>query len=383
MPLSLLNTITAEDPKLRNQPLERLCQRSSLAELLQACDELDLFRRSSDNLYERVRALFFLSAIHRYHLPEKLPAASYGLVPFPVTSICCTAGSTKPSRSSCPRRRTGELPIRCPAPWPSRITNWGSRRWPTRCGAASVPCAAINGCSASGIPATTRCGSARTDGAGPEQRPVSLSCGSGRPCAWTSRTAAGATFFSSAWISPKALASLTFRWTWPCSVAMRLLVRRSKCFLRVIDEPVLRLVSVDLKARADIRSLREVFDFARDYLGLIKAGIIAAGIIPPGLEGSQQELQDVLGGLLGPGKGLEVVSKVNDIPKGSRLAVSTTLLAAIIAVCMRATGQVSSLTGQLAEPNGGSWRPAPFSVNGSAVQAEAGRTREASGRASR
>ena len=55
--------------------------RSSLAELWHACDELDLFRRASDNLYERVRALFFLSAIYRYYLPEKLPAA-YGLVPF-------------------------------------------------------------------------------------------------------------------------------------------------------------------------------------------------------------------------------------------------------------------------------------------------------------
>jgi len=37
--------------------------------------------------------------------------------------------------------------------------------------------------------------------------------------------------------------------------------------LRVIDEPVLRLVSVDLKSKADIRSLAEVFDFAKDYLG--------------------------------------------------------------------------------------------------------------------
>ena len=36
---------------------------------------------------------------------------------------------------------------------------------------------------------------------------------------------------------------------------------------------------------------------------------------------------------------LELVSKVNDIPKGSRLAVSTTLLAALVSVCMRATGQ--------------------------------------------
>jgi hypothetical protein len=40
---------------------------------------------------------------------------------------------------------------------------------------------------------------------------------------------------------------------------------------------------------------------------------------------------------------------VNDIPKGSRLAVSTSLLAGIIAVCMRATGQIHSLTGGMEE----------------------------------
>ena len=45
----------------------------------------------------------------------------------------------------------------------------------------------------------------------------------------------------------------------------------------------------------------------------------------------------------GPGCGIEIVSKVNDIPKGSRLAVSTNLLACLIAVCMRATGQATAL----------------------------------------
>ena len=44
-----------------------------------------------------------------------------------------------------------------------------------------------------------------------------------------------------------------------------------------------------------------------------------------------------------------MVSSVNDIPKGSRLAVSTNLLASLIAVCMRATGQARSLTGPLEE----------------------------------
>jgi len=43
--------------------------------------------------------------------------------------------------------------------------------------------------------------------------------------------------------------------------------------LRVINQPVLRLVSVDLKSAAEITSLAEVFDFAKDYLGLLKAAV--------------------------------------------------------------------------------------------------------------
>ncbi|MGB1130423.1 MAG: hypothetical protein ACPG4K_10250, partial [Haloferula sp.] len=58
-----------------------------------------------------------------------------------------------------------------------------------------------------------------------------------------------------------------------------------EAYLRVIDEPVIRLTSVDLRATARIDSLGEVFDFAKDYLGLLKAALIASGVIPPGIEG--------------------------------------------------------------------------------------------------
>jgi hypothetical protein len=60
-------------------------------------------------------------------------------------------------------------------------------------------------------------------------------------------------------------------------------------------------------------------------------------------------LAELLSRIVGPGRGIEIVSCVNNIPKGSRLAVSTNLLGALIAVCMRATGQASSLTGPLQE----------------------------------
>ncbi len=100
---------------------------------------------------------------------------------------------------------------------------------------------------------------------------------------------------------------------------------------------------------ADITHLAEVFDYAKDYLGLLKAAVIAAGLVPPGIEGSEQSLADLLARIVGPGHGIELVSNVNGIPKGSRLAVSTSLLACLIAACMRATGQAHSLTGPLSE----------------------------------
>lgn len=122
------------------------------------------------------------------------------------------------------------------------------------------------------------------------------------------------------------------------------------CFLRAIDQPVLRLVSVDLGAAVELSEVSEVFDYGRDYLGLLKAAVIAAGLVPPGLEGSGQPLSLLFEQMMGPGLGLELVSQVNAIPKGSRLAVSTNLLGSLISVCMRATAQVASFTGALTEP---------------------------------
>ncbi|HEY2951106.1 MAG TPA: hypothetical protein VGK40_00910, partial [Verrucomicrobiae bacterium] len=74
--------ITAPDAETRNQSLDAACAKLSLSELLQQCSGLDLFRRRSENLYERVRALFFLYAIHRFYLPLCNSGARRGLVPF-------------------------------------------------------------------------------------------------------------------------------------------------------------------------------------------------------------------------------------------------------------------------------------------------------------
>ena len=68
----LIGLITAADPATRNRSLDEVCAGLATSDLLAQGDALDVFRRRSDNLYERVRALFFLYGIHRFHLPREL-----------------------------------------------------------------------------------------------------------------------------------------------------------------------------------------------------------------------------------------------------------------------------------------------------------------------
>ncbi|WP_187261595.1 UTP--glucose-1-phosphate uridylyltransferase [Pontibacter beigongshangensis] len=120
-------------------------------------------------------------------------------------------------------------------------------------------------------------------------------------------------------------------------------------YVRVIQEPVLRLTSIDLNTTKDIQDLADLFNFGNDYLSLVKAGVIASGLIPPSFEGTNQSLPEILARIVAPGMGIELVTKVNDIPKGSRFAVSTNLLGSIISLLMRATGQTKSVEGGLDE----------------------------------
>lgn len=121
------------------------------------------------------------------------------------------------------------------------------------------------------------------------------------------------------------------------------------CYFRVIDQPIIRLCSVDLQCIKNITDLDDLFNFGNDYISLLKAAVIVSGAIPPSFEDNGTTLPDILEHLIGPGLGFELVTQVNDIPKGSRLAVSTNLLASIITLLMRATGQTKNLEGCLLE----------------------------------
>src|SRR5215204_6771713 len=78
----LVEMITAVEPAQRDRSLDAICRTMDAATLQEECAALDRFRRSSDNLYERVRALFFLYAIYRFHLPLLLTEQEPGLLPF-------------------------------------------------------------------------------------------------------------------------------------------------------------------------------------------------------------------------------------------------------------------------------------------------------------
>lgn len=347
--MPLTDIILSADPAVRNRSLANACGELAYPALLAERDALDQFRRESGNLYDRVRALFFLSAINRFHLPARPELPASGRIPFagverllqrrfdeavrvfraeestcgPSDALCSTLAAAYQGLAF----QTLADQVR------ASVRGVAGNRWMFRTGSSNDhplrvrPELLARSAPNAPFPVLRE----RT----PVRMDLSHSC-------WSDIFFLGMDY-------PEGARVLNV------SIDLGIHGRDAsprppiEVYFRVIDEPVLRLVSVDLDAAADVRSLVEVFDFARDYLGLLKAAVIASGLIPPGLEGARQELKQVLEVLVGPGLGIELVSAVNDIPKGSRLAVSTNLLAGLIAVCMRATGQAKSLTGGLTE----------------------------------
>lgn len=349
MPHELITIITTKDAAVRNRSLDGFCHTADAGQLLEAARELDRFRRDSENLYERVRAIFFLCSIYRYHLPCKLPPEARTRVPFAgyerllhrrfeeaVEEFLAVQNREGPSDAiaSALAAAYQALGFQTLADQVRRsVRAVRGNQWMFRIGhPADHPLQLRR-------ELQERAGPAAPFPILVERTPVRMDLSHS---GWSDIFFLGMDFPEGARV---------------LNVSVDLGVRGRdpqprppiEVYLRVIDQPVLRLVSVDLRCKADVTALGEVFDFAKDYLGLLKAAVIAAGIVPPGLEGSGQQLADVLTRLIGPGRGLEIVSQVNDIPKGSRLAVSTNLLAAIITACMRATSQIASLTGPLTE----------------------------------
>jgi hypothetical protein len=348
MPHSLIDLITAEDPALRNMSLDAWCTASPYPVLLAECEALDAFWRHNGNLYERVRALLFLHAIHRFHLPMRSELNDAGHIPYPGTCFLLDRRFVEAIDAFLKeQRRQGpsvtlssalatayrHLAFQTLADQVRRsVRSVPGNQWMFRMGHPLDHPLRIR-------PAFRRPSNA---GAFPilhESTPVRMDLSHS---AWSDIFFLGMDFPEGARV---------------LNISIDLCVRGRdaeprppvNAYFRVIDEPVLRLVSLDLKTSTDVRTLPEMYDYARDYLGLLKAAVIASGLVPPGLESSEGSLPQVLAEMAGEGHGIELVSEVNGIPKGSRLAVSTNLLACLIAVCMRATGQTRDVEGPLLE----------------------------------
>jgi hypothetical protein len=84
--MNLIDIITSTRLEVRNQSVDDFAKGCSTKDLLAECASLDAFWRSNDNLYERVRALFFLYDIYRFHLPDRKELQGSGLIPFEATA---------------------------------------------------------------------------------------------------------------------------------------------------------------------------------------------------------------------------------------------------------------------------------------------------------
>lgn len=347
---NLKELITSPNNRIRNTSLDDYCKKLSLNALLKECEILENFWRKSSNLYERVRALFFLYSIYRFHLPEK-GIKTKGLIPFEgydhflnrryIEAIDVFLSSVKENGlndgiSSALAKNYQSLGFQTLADQVRKsVRSISGNNWMFRIGHPDDHPLRIK---------RELYANVSNNNLFPvlhEQTPVRMDLSHS---GWSDIFFLGMDFPQGARV---------------INVSVNLSVLADgknnkpqppiETYFRIIDKPLLRLTSVDLGVSTDINSIDEIFDFAKDYLGLLKAAVIASGIIPPGMEGADQPLSQLLAKLIKPGYGIEIVSKVNNIPKGSRLAVSTNLLASLISICMRATGQIKNLTEELEE----------------------------------
>ncbi len=343
----LIETITSPDPNLRDRAVRALIAGAPTAEVLLACEELEAFRQRAENLYERVRASVFLHAIYRYELQEAADLPATGKIPFDgfkdlmerrfeqaIASFRAAARreGQNGALASALAQAYEQVAFATLADQVRRsVRSCRGNRWMFRVGQADEhpirlhPRLLERDAGESLFPILV------------ERTPVRLDLSHS---GWSDIFFLGMDYPSGARV---------------LNISVDLGVHGRddqprppiETRLRVIPEPILRLTSIDLGDCKDVTTLDELFNFGNDYLGLVKAGVIASGLIPPALEGTATRLDALLARIVRPGMGLEVVSKVNDIPKGSRLAVSTNLLASLISLLMRATGQTRNLTGTL------------------------------------
>lgn len=344
----LIETIISENDAIRTRSIDYLLENKNCKELLKFAKELEEFRKSSSNLYHKVRACLFLYVIYRFYLQVKEEVFQHGKIPFKGVKasfyrhfdksieIYLDEIIKKNNYNSTLFSAIAESYYKlsfqylldqvklsislCKENYHLFNIN-GLDDYPFR-----VP-----------VKLTTPDSETGLYPVGVDISPVRLDPSHS---GWSDIFFLGMDFPEGARV---------------VNISVNLKIHGCKgpvmppceCYCRFMEEPVIHLISSDLKTSKKIYTLQELFNFGNDHLSLLKAGVVASGIVPPNFEKKDIPLKHILQKLLNKPGGIEVVTRVNGIPKGSRLAVSTTLLATMITRLMRFSGQIKNLTGSL------------------------------------
>lgn len=346
----LIQTIVSEKASIRNRSIDSLLQNKNKNQLLKLAKELELFRKSSTNLYHKVRASLFLFVIYRFYLEKNEKVVQHGKIPF------------RGVKAAFERNFEKSIDI-----YLKEITKNGHHDSAVFSAIAESYYnlsfeyllkqvkLSISHCNENFLLFNVK---------GLDDYPYSV------PAELTTPDPATMLYPVGVDTSPVRLDPSHSGWSdifflgmdFPegarvvnLSVNLKIhgtdepVMPPCECYCRFIEEPVIYLISVDLRASKKISTLQELFNFGNDYLSLLKAGVVASGIVPPCFEKKNIPLKDILQKLLNKPGGIEIVTKVNNIPKGSRLAVSTTLLSTLICRLMRFSRQIKNQTGPLKE----------------------------------
>ncbi|KAA5548747.1 UTP--glucose-1-phosphate uridylyltransferase [Adhaeribacter rhizoryzae] len=344
-----INTITSPDPEVRNRSFHQMAQAFSSAELFRALQELDDFRKNTPNLYEKVRAILFLYSGYRFFLMEAKDVPATGKIPYAgfedllgrrfeqaITTFLQEVKLHGPNATlfSGLADSYHHLSFQILADQVRKsVRSSKGNQWMFRVGHQDEHPIKIH------PKLLQRAENSLFYPVLEEQTSVRMDL---THSGWSDIFFLGMDYPEGARVINISIDLGVFGRDKEIKPPLQ-------TYIRVIEEPVLRLTSIDLNTTKDIHDLADLFNFGNDYLSLVKAGVIASGLIPPSFEGTNQSLEKILSRMVAPGMGIEVVTKVNDIPKGSRFAVSTNLLGSIISLLMRATGQTKNLVGGLEE----------------------------------
>jgi len=346
MPNELIQTILSQDDIVRNRPIDFLLKNKNADQLKTLSEELEEFRKSSNNLYHKVRASLFLFVIFRYFLQSIKEIPRNGEIPFEGIKFALERNF---EQAVTIYRRNGDQNCALYSALADSYYNLSFQYLLDQVKLAisrsdeNYHLYNINGLDdyPFSVPAELTTPDAETGlyPLGMDASPVRLDPSHS---GWSDIFFLGMDF-------PEGARVINI------SVNLRIhgsderILPPCECYTRFIEDPVIDLTSVDLNASKRISTLKELFNFGNDYLSLLKAGVVASGIVPPCFEHKDISLEKLLHRLLRRPGGIEVITKVNNIPKGSRLAVSTTLLATVITRLMRFSGQIQELTGGITE----------------------------------